>query len=69
LFASALLRLLDEDGVINSLDLDSDNAGIYDMLNRVWLDVAELTMQITMHNRMGRHQLFGNNGLHTNIEE
>jgi len=68
LFASALCDS-DGDGVINSLDLDSDNDGIYDIVESGVLDVAGINDANNNGIIDGAASAFGNNGLHTNIED
>jgi hypothetical protein len=68
LFASALCDT-DGDGIINSLDLDSDNDGIYDIVESGVLDVAGINDANNDGIIDGAASSFGNNGLHTNIED
>ncbi len=68
LFASALCDT-DGDGLINSLDLDSDNDGIYDIVESGVLNVAGINDGNNNGIIDGSASAFGNNGLHTNIED
>ncbi|TLP75648.1 ice-binding family protein [Maribacter sp. ACAM166] len=68
LFASALCDS-DGDGVINSLDLDSDNDGIYDIVESGVLDVSGVNDVDNDGIIDGVASDFGNNGLHSNIED
>ncbi len=68
LFASALCDS-DGDGVMNSLDLDSDNDGIYDIVESGVLTIAGVNDGNNDGIIDGATSAFGNNGLHTNIED
>ena len=68
LFASALCDS-DGDGVLNSLDLDSDNDGIYDIVESGALNVAGVNDSNNNGIIDGVASDFGNNGIHTNIED
>ena len=68
LFASALCDS-DGDGIINSFDLDSDNDGIYDIVESGVLNVAGVNDGNNDGIIDGATSAFGNNGLHTNIED
>ncbi|PIF00100.1 MAG: hypothetical protein CR994_07890 [Maribacter sp.] len=67
LFASTLCDS-DGDGVINSLDLDSDNDGIYDIVESGVLDVSGIDDADNDGRIDGDSWDFGNNGLHIGLE-
>lgn len=68
LFASALCDS-DGDGIINSYDLDSDNDGIYDIVESGVLNISGVNDGNNDGIIDGGPSAFGNNGLHTNIED
>lgn len=68
LFASALCDT-DGDGLLNSLDLDSDNDGIYDIVESGVLTEAGVNDSNNDGVIDGIASAFGNNGLYTNIED
>lgn len=68
LFVSALCDS-DGDGILNSLDLDSDNDGIYDIVESGVLNVAGVNDSNNDGVIDGIASTFGNNGLFTNIED
>jgi hypothetical protein len=68
LFVSALCDI-DGDGLLNSLDLDSDNDGIYDIVESNALNVAGVNDSKNDGVIDGIASTFGNNGLFTNIED
>ena len=68
LFVSALCDT-DGDGILNSLDLDSDNDGIYDIIESGVLNEAGVNDANNDGLIDGLASAFGNNGLFTNIED
>ncbi len=68
LFVSALCDS-DGDGILNSLDLDSDNDGIYDIIESGVLNEAGVNDANNDGLIDGIASTFGNNGLFINIED